>query len=423
MSARNRFRLVQPESGARVPGATAEGGSSRPSRALAGRVVRAGQIITPLGRTVAGLGALAWLGGWWLGWRELMVLAGACLVLLVATGLFVIGRAALAVDVQLNPSRVVAGDPSAGQVRATNRSSRRTPPLRVELLVGNGVAVFDLPSLATGASVDELFVIPTERRGVIRVGPATSVRSDPLGLFQRSAPGSAARELIVHPRTVALEPFGSGLLRDLEGLTTQDLSVSDLAFHGLREYTPGDDRRHVHWRSSAKAGKLLVRQFLDTRRSTLCVVVDGRSSSYEDPSEFETALEVAGSVARRACQDELPGVVVTGERAASGVVAPLLLDVLARAEMGRSAADLATLVGRAVTRGVEVSFALLVSGSRSSDQDLQRAAVRFPPEVRVLAIRVVPGEPPGIRAGGRAMVVQLATLSQLAALLRTEVAS
>ena len=50
--------------------------------------------------------------------------------------------------------------------------------------------------------------------------------------------------------------------------------MSDLAFHALREYQPGDDRRYVHWRSSAKHGRLLVRQFLDTRRSHLAVVVD-----------------------------------------------------------------------------------------------------------------------------------------------------
>ena len=79
---------------------------------------------------------------------------------------------------------------------------------------------------------------------------------------------------------VALESLGAGLLRDLEGVSTDAVSQSDLAFHALREYVPGDDLRHVHWRSSAKvmaaAGEtqLLVRQYLDTRRSHATVVVD-----------------------------------------------------------------------------------------------------------------------------------------------------
>jgi hypothetical protein len=52
---------------------------------------------------------------------------------------------------------------------------------------------------------------------------------------------------------------------------------------------------------------------------------------------------------------------------------------------------------------------------------LQRAAVRFPLDVRVLAVRVVPGEPPGIKAGGRATLAQLGILTELPALLRREV--
>jgi uncharacterized protein (DUF58 family) len=391
------------------------------SSELTGRARRACQVVTPLGRIVVGVGVLAWIGGWWLGWHELMVLAGVCLVLLVVTGLFVIGRAALRVEVELNPCRVVAGEPSDGQVHVSNRSSRRMTPLQVVLPVGSGVAVFDVPSLGPGKAVEELFVVPTERRGVIPVGPATSFRGDPLGLFHRQAPGSEAHELIVHPHTVALEPFGSGLFRDLEGLTTKDLSASDLAFYGLRQYTPGDDRRHVHWRSSAKVGQLQVRQFLDTRRSNLCVVVDGQTASYGDPEEFETALQVAGSVALRACRDELPATIVAGEHAASGVVPHLLLDALSRAELRRNAPDPATLVSRAVIRGGDISFALLVSGSQIAPKELQRAAVRFPIEVRVLAIRVVPGEPPGISAGGPATLAQLGVLADLPRLLRREV--
>ncbi len=292
-------------------------------------------VVTPLGASVAALGVLAWAAGWWLGWRELMVVAGGCLVLVVLAALFVVRPPALRTDVMLDPSRVEVGTPSAGQITATNRSSRRTLPAQIELPVGAGVAVFDIPSLAAGASDEELLVIPTEKRGVIAVGPARSVRGDPLGLFHREARSGKAYELIVHPHTIALEPFGSGLLRDLEGLTTKDLSVSDLAFHALRDYAPGDDRRHVHWRSSAKAGRLLVRQFQDTRRSTLCVVVDGDPLGYGDPQEFETALEVAGSLAVRACRDELSSTLVAADQAAAGSVAHMLLDALARARLGR----------------------------------------------------------------------------------------
>jgi uncharacterized protein (DUF58 family) len=376
--------------------------------------------VSPLGRTVAAVGVIAWFAGWKLGWQELMVVAGACLVLLVATGLFMLGRAVVSVEVRLEPPRVVAGDSSAGQVTVTNTSQRRTLPCQIELPVGDGTAVYDVGALALGASTEELFVIPTERRGVIQVGPATSVRGDPLGLFHREVASSAAHELIVHPHTVPLSSFGSGLLRDLEGVTTKDLSLSDLAFHALREYAPGDDKRHVHWRSSARAGRILVRQFLDTRRSTLCVVADGQPSGYSDVEQFELGLQIAGSIAMRACRDGLPGVVVAGNQAARGTLPHVLLDALSRAEMGPSIADLATLVSRAVSRQADIGVAVLVSGSERSVAEMQRAAARFSPSVQVVAIRILPGEPAGIQARGRATVVSLSELSDLSPLLRME---
>ena len=117
--------------------------------------------------------------------------------------------------------------------------------------------------------------MPTDRRAVIPIGPPSAVRTDPLGLLRRDAVEQAAVELFVHPKIIGLDSLSPGLQRDLEGQATRDLSTSDLAFHTLRDYVTGDDRRHVHWRSTAKAGRLLVRQFQDTRRSQLTLVVDG----------------------------------------------------------------------------------------------------------------------------------------------------
>ena len=381
------------------------------------------RVVTPLGWAVLAIGAAAWVAGWWLGWAELMVAAATCLLLCVAGALFVLRPATLRVEVGFDPTRVAAGEPSAGQVTITNPTSRRSSPLRVDLPVGDGTVAFDVPGLAAAQTIVEPFVVPTSRRGIIPVGPATSAREDPVGLFRREAAASAGCELIVHPRTVALEPFGSGLLRDLEGLTTKDLSTSDLAFHALRDYAPGDDRRHVHWRTSAKVGRLLVRQFLDTRRSSLCVVVDGRPDGYGDPEEFEVALGVAGSIARRASRDELRTVLAAGDQAATGTVAHVLLDSLARARLEGRCPDLATLAGRAAARGADISFAIVIDGSAASGAALRRAAARFAPEVGVLTIRVIPGAPPAVGTGARGPVAQLGALGDLARLLRSGIAA
>ena len=201
-------------------------------------------------------------------------------------------------------------------------------PSRMELVVGIGVAEFDVPSLAGGAAHEELFVLPTARRGVIPVGPATSVRGDPLGLLRRSVPWTEPVPLFVHPRIAPLGHLGAGFLRDLEGQPTPDLSPADIAFHALRDYQPGDDRRFVHWMTSARVGKLMVRQFTDTRRAHLAVVVDGSRSAYVDGSadlceEFELAISIAGSLGVRAVSDEQDvSMMVAGHdvACASGVV-------------------------------------------------------------------------------------------------------
>ena len=125
------------------------------------------------------------------------------------------------------------------------------------------------------------------------------MHGDPLGLVRRTVAWTERTELFVHPFTVSLESLGAGLLRDLEGTVTPDLSMSDLAFHALREYQPGDDRRYIHWRSSAKHDRLLVRQFLDTRRSHLAVVVDTSPEVYAgDADDVELAISCAASLAR-----------------------------------------------------------------------------------------------------------------------------
>ena len=134
---------------------------------------------------------------------------------------------------------------TAGRSRSAGRSSRcpagRRPPwVRLPTLRPRPHARGD--DRRAGAA-----------RGVITVGPVLYRRTDPVGLFAPAGPlgrgGRAARPPgDRRPRRAAR----SASSRDLEGVPSDQLSMSDLAFHALREYVPGDDLRHVHWRSSAR---------------------------------------------------------------------------------------------------------------------------------------------------------------------------
>jgi len=296
----------------------------------------------------------------------------------------------------------------------------------VELPVGSSAARFVLPALAPGHAHEELFVVSTARRGVIQIGPATTVQGDPLGLMRRTLTWTERTELFVHPRTVALEPLGAGLLRDLEGSTTEDISMSDLAFHALREYQPGDDRRYIHWRSSAKAGKLLVRQFLDTRRSHVTVLIDTDPEQYRSgavdagEADVETAISAGSSIMVRAALDEQDWTVVCADRRVAKVGPQFGLDAMARIVPGP--VDLLSLALEAVDAAPDTSTAFVITGPHRPFIDLQRAAGQFPPEVSKVLVVVDPLAEHGVRRGAGLVILTLSRLEDLRTLMLSGVA-
>ena len=254
--------------------------------------------------------------------------------------------------------------------------------------------------------------MPTGARGVVPVGPATTVHGDPLGLVRRTVAWTERTELVVHPRTISLESLGAGLLRDLEGQVTPDLSMSDLAFHALREYQPGDDRRYIHWRSSAKHDRLLVRQFLDTRRSHLAVVVDTSPEVYTGgEDDVEVGISCAASLALRSILDEQDTTVVCRGETASRTTAPLTLDALARADVGPL--DLYASVGQAAALAPDASVAVLVTGVDRPFIQVQRTLDQFEPEVVRVALVVDADVPVGVRRLGSIVILHVRELTDV----------
>lgn len=374
-------------------------------------------VVSPLGWLLLAAAAGAMLLGGRLGWQEFRFVSGALLGLFAIACVFTFGRAHLSVSLELAPQRVVAGDPAAAQVRVTNEGRAPLLPLGLVFPVGQMHAPFTLPILAPGASFEDVVVVPTTRRSVIPVGPVTTQRGDPFGVVRREVVWTQAHELFVHPVTVPLESLGSGLLRDLEGRTTQDISMSDLAFHTLREYSPGDDRRYIHWRSSAKltghAGedRFLVRQFLDTRRSHLAVVTDVAATSYRDEDDFELALQVAASLAVRALLDEMDLTIVCGRSAATQPPPHLALDTFSRAELGGW--TLGKAAGQLAVLAPDVSVVILVTGSQCDFAEFLHARAMLSPEVATAAITVEQGGRATLREASGIPVVSLGSLREL----------
>jgi uncharacterized protein (DUF58 family) len=144
--------------------------------------------------------------------------------------------------------------------------------------------------------------IRCEYRGLIRIGPLTLERRDVFGLCHRVTVVSSPVSVRVHPAIHPLPAAPPVWSPQGEGSVSRRTPIAGPTFHTLREYVPGDDLRHVHWRTSAKAaaslGNLLVREHAETTSALTTVLLDTSPLSYaRSPAEaFEAAVELTASV-------------------------------------------------------------------------------------------------------------------------------
>ncbi|WP_159791677.1 DUF58 domain-containing protein [Puerhibacterium puerhi] len=374
--------------------------------------------VSPYGWAVLLAAAVAWALGLAFSWLELLVVAVLLTVALLAAVGFVLGRFRYTVGLDLAQRRVTVGDRAVGRLDVRNESSRALLPSVMEVPVGTGAAAFPVPRLAAGAAHEEIFTVPTRRRSVITVGPVRSVRADPLGLLRREVRLTDREELFVHPVVKSLAGSSTGFLKDLEGRVTQDISNSDVSFHALRDYVPGDDRRHIHWKTTARTGQLMVRQFEETRRSHLAVLLSTRAEDYAGDDEFELAVSVCGSLGLQAIREDRGVTVLVNDGRLRGDDRTRLLDDLARVEAVPSSTrlvDVARVAGATVGDASVVAF---VVGSGVGARELRAASARLPQEVHVMALQCVPGAAMSRDTVAELTVLTLGSLGELPLAMR-----
>ncbi|MCC2032987.1 DUF58 domain-containing protein [Microbacterium allomyrinae] len=376
-------------------------------------------VVRPTAWVLLAAAVVLWVLGRSLGWWELTVAAVVVTVVLALCLLFLIGRTAYDVTLDLNRTRVVVGERAVGALTLANTGSRAILPSRVVLPVGAGRGVFDVHRLAAGASAEELFAIPTSRRAVVKVGPVSVVRGDPLGLFERVHRRDEPVDLFVHPRTVLFDGQSLGFVRDLDGMPATDLSRDDVSFHALREYQPGDDLRHVHWKSTARTGDVMVRQYEETRRSHFVIGLSTSPADYRGEEEFELAISAAGSLGLRALRDSQRVEVRVQERALPAATGKQFLDSLSGLGHSKArAGGIVELAGVVAATMPLASVVVLLCGSKVDANDLRAACGRLPYGARVLAVVTETGASPSLRRIGDADVVTVGALDQLAGALR-----
>ncbi|MFJ3474277.1 DUF58 domain-containing protein [Microbacterium maritypicum] len=371
--------------------------------------------IRPLAWVLMALAVGFWVLGQIAGWAEFTIAAVVIAIAVALCALFLIGRTAYDVALDLARTRVVVGERAVGALTLANHGTRAILPSRVVLPVGAGRGEFGIQRLAPGEEAEELFAIPTQKRGVVKVGPVSVVRGDPLGLFERAHRRDDPVDLFVHPRTVLFDGQSLGYLRDLEGLPAADLSRDDVSFHALLEYQPGDDLRHVHWRSTARTGTMMVRQYEETRRSHFVIGLSRSLADYATEDDFELGVSAAGSIGLRALRDsQRVDMRVQGRELPAGT-GKQLLDSLSAVENSKpKEGGIAELAGVVAATMPLASVVVLVCGARVKSDDLRLACARLPFGARVLVVVAdATASAPALRRIGDADVVTVGALEQV----------
>ena len=367
--------------------------------------------LTPVGWAVIAAtlaGAVAALA---FGWLEGFIVAVMGLVALVVAVASVASPSPLSVTLRMKNDRIVAGQVAVGRVRVVNESGRRSGSTLVEVTIGRGSGEFLVPPISGNGTWNESFSVMTKRRGVINVGPARTVRMDGLGLLRRVRSWDDPILVHVHPPTVRFSFDATGMQMDVEGVASEKLTSSDVSFHALRDYEPGDDRRAVHWPSTARFGRLIVRQFEETHRSHHMVLLDTRVDAW-DRRSFETAVSVAASLALAGSGEARTVSMHTADEWIPTGSPMAMLDALSEMETS-TRSEFAGIVRRCIMERGGISVLSIVVGAGVDDEEAARLANIAPVDVIVSVIRVVPGRARRRRKITRGVIIDCPSLEDL----------
>ena len=264
----------------------------------------------------------------------LYLLLGAVLGLIGLSG--VLSEAVLrGVQVEREPVRAVAGRPARVGYRVRN-VHRRWPSYVLEIGERDHPARAFVAYLAPGTATVATLVRTWPRRGVVRLEELVVATAFPFGLFVKELRFRAPQEVLVWPR------YDRPLPRDAAAVAghrpTPTAARAGRAtrgeFRALRDYRPGDDVRDVHWRSTARRGRPVVREYDPEGEAPLWLGL----WPGPDPERAEAAIELAASLAvhwltrGRAVGLRLPH--RTLPPAPGEAQRTALLDALARLELG-----------------------------------------------------------------------------------------
>jgi uncharacterized protein (DUF58 family) len=313
------------------------------------------------------------------------------------------------------PQAICAGDLLVVNLDLANRR-KRLPSWAVvveDRLIPEGASLGNGPvqprayfgHIPAGGACHQFYRGRIAQRGRYRLGPMTVWTRFPFGFFRRSIRLNHTETLTVLPRLGRLKPGWAVPLDDcLEGARRPQIQhrrgLGD--FYGVRQWRPGESRRWIHWRSSARHGTLVVCQIQRHQQLNVAVLVDlwqPRQSHVEHFENVELAVSFAATVvadvSRQAGSSLLLGIASADPDLLAGPVStPLMHQAMERLALakGHSGDQLRPLLDRVGTRLGPDTDVILVT-TRSVDLDefalAPGSADDFRPGSTVRRLRVV----------------------------------
>jgi uncharacterized protein (DUF58 family) len=206
------------------------------------------------------------------------------------------------------PERLQVGDTFQREISITNNSHLYHLWLKLHdntnLSGPTDTAMINIPGQQ---SYNWLTTFHCQKRGRYYIGPTSIVTTDPFGIFARGILMGQKQEIIVYPTTVDLPLFRFASYSDF-GFSSGYQAISHMSPNAssVREYVSGDSLHHIHWRTTARIGSLMVKKF-DVDRSynaskTAWILLDMNEDSHfgrgEENSD-EYAITIAASLVRK----------------------------------------------------------------------------------------------------------------------------
>ena len=225
---------------------------------------------------------------------------------------------------RLSSKRVFFGDEVVFEVEVANRKPLPLPWIQIDDMVSSevsflkgktipspdttGVFLSNFFSLGWYHKVKRRYPMHCLQRGYFAFGPSRIRSGDIFGFFSREMEVKQMDYLMVYPKIVSLEKLGILSKQPLGDIRTRRHIFEDpVLTSGIRDYNSGDSLKRIHWKSTARLGKLQVKVFEPTTITDMGIFLDVRTIKPAlgggVPELLELAILTTAAIANRAMTD------------------------------------------------------------------------------------------------------------------------